>query len=144
MAKPSDHIEQWKHNRRFIEMIPRGYPDWIVTVAFYTALHAIDALLTFDNTPDVINHETRNRVLTRTHKYLKITRAYLPLYNLSRTVRYVAAPSKWIKVSDIETRVFRLLYGIEKSVQKLMGDIDLDLARLAVRSDEPSAPVPPT
>ena len=45
MANPSKHLDQWKHNRAFSSEISGAYPDWIVTVAFYVALHAVDALL---------------------------------------------------------------------------------------------------
>jgi len=44
----ADHITQWKHNRAFLATIPPDYPDWVVTVAFYVALHAVDALLAHD------------------------------------------------------------------------------------------------
>lgn len=64
MADPAKHITQWKHNRAFLNSVPPAYSDWIVTVTFYVALHAVDSLLEFDNVDRVHSHETRNRVLT--------------------------------------------------------------------------------
>jgi len=69
------HIDQWKHNRDFLAKIPPEYPDWIVTVTFYTALHAVDALLSHNKVP-VTSHEERNRVLMKTNTYKAIYKSY--------------------------------------------------------------------
>lgn len=115
------HLRQWKHNRAFLGSISSEHPDWIVTVAFYTALHAVDALLAADKVRAITSHDARNDVLYRTHRYKNINRAYQPLYGLSRTVRYLADPAKWVPSKDIETHVFRsYLYRIERSVCKLL------------------------
>lgn len=76
MASPSDHLRQWKHNRELIPRIPRSHPDWIVTVCFYTALHAVDALLAHDEVRSIISHDARNSVLMRTARYELIARKY--------------------------------------------------------------------
>lgn len=44
----------------------------------------------------------------------------MPLYSLSRTVRYLADPAKWISTEMIEPKVFGYLYAVENSAQKLM------------------------
>lgn len=140
MAGTQDHIEQWKHNRSLLSAIPAEYPDWIVTVTFYTALHAVDALLAHDRVT-VTSHETRNGVLIRTNRYLALNRSYLPLHGLSRTVRYLANPAQWVPRDEVEQNVIRrYLYPIEKSVQNLLGQ-DLKLPKVSL-----SAPIaaPPT
>lgn len=120
MASQSKHLVQWKHNRKLIALIDREFPDWIVTVAFYAALQIVDALLECEgNFPT--NHETRNLILMKTNRYKKINQHFLPLYNLSRTVRYMADHSKWIPADRIEVDVLgRNLYPIENSALKLM------------------------
>ena len=116
------HLRQWKHNREFLKSIPASYPDWTVTVAFYTSLHVIDALLAYDKISGIVNHATRIDVLMRTNRYEKIFKAYQPLFGLSQTVRYLAEPGKWVPASEIEDNVFgRYLYRIEASVLKLLG-----------------------
>jgi len=93
-----------------------------VTVTFYTALHAIDALLKHDKVPGVVSHDVRNRTLMLTNRYSHIWKHYQPLYDLSRTVRYLANPEKWVPWGQVETHVVkRYLWPIEDSVQKLMG-----------------------
>jgi hypothetical protein len=130
MADKPSHINQWKHNRRFMESIDPQFHDWIVTAAFYTALHAIDSLLAHDRVV-VTNHEGRNRALHLTNRYEFINQKYHPLYGLARTMRYFANPLKWVPAATIKSQVIeRYLYPIEKSVQKLMGE---DLALLPVR-----------
>ena len=126
MATSQKHINQWKHNREFLATIPPRFPDWQVTVAFYVALQAIDALLALDGI-HVTSHEGRNGALMRTNRYDKIFRAYHPLYNLSQTVRYLAEPQKWIPPHEVsETVLAKHLYPIEQSVQKL-AKLNLDL-----------------
>ena len=127
MAKSHAHIKQWKHNREFLGTISPKYADWIVTVAFYVALHAVDALLAHANVERVTSHDTRNAVLRQTNKYLKVKKHYMPLYDLSQTVRYLADPHIWVPPDQINREVLRrYLYPIEESVQKLIGQ-DLDL-----------------
>lgn len=121
MASTSSHLQQWRHNRSLIPAVPPSHPDWIVTVTFYTALHAVDALLSADKVPRVVDHSARNSVLGNTNKYQKIWKSYYPLYALSRTVRYLADPVGWIPFASVETVVFsRYLYPLERSVRGLL------------------------
>jgi hypothetical protein len=122
MASSQSHIDQWKHNRAFLATIAPAYPDWLVTVAFYVALHAVDALLAHDKVSGVTSHDGRNRTLMNTNRYAQIWKHYQTLYDLSRTVRYLAAPAKWIPADQVDAQVLRRnLYPIERSVEKLMG-----------------------
>jgi len=115
-------MEQWRHNRILLSVIPTSHPDWIITVTFYTALHAVDALLEFDGVQRVHSHESRNNVLNRTRRYEKIWDHYQPLYDLSRRIRYLASPRDWIRADDIPGKVFsRFLFPIENSAHGLMG-----------------------
>jgi hypothetical protein len=78
MANYQQHLTQWKHNRSFLGSISTTYPDWIVTVAFYVALHATDSLLAHDGISRVHSHDTRNNVLMQTRRYEHIWRHYRP------------------------------------------------------------------
>jgi hypothetical protein len=131
------HIQQWKHNRSFLPLIDPPYADWIVNVAFYVALHAVDALLAHDRVTGVNSHDARNDVLMRTNRYTQIQRHYMPLYQLSRTVRYLADPRQWVPANQVESQVIkRFLYPIEKSVQNLIGaDLQLDPVVLKAAAD---------
>ena len=129
------------HNRAFLSTIQPAYPDWLVTVAFYVALHAVDALLTYDNVAGVTSHSARNETLLRTNKYLAVRKCYMPLYDLSQTVRYLADPTKWVPASEIEKNIInRLIYPIEKSVENLMKQ-DLKLPPI-ILAKPPEAQLP--
>ncbi len=120
------HIRQWVHNRSLIGLVPASHPDWIVTVAFYSAVHAMDAALAFE---DVItwNHETRFEAIAGINRLAKARKLYHTLYDLSRKVRYSGDPNSWIAPGDIEAKVVRgHLLPIEKSIEGLLGQ-DLKL-----------------
>ncbi|MFP4052952.1 MAG: hypothetical protein ACLFV7_03710 [Phycisphaerae bacterium] len=130
---PEDHIRQWRHNRRFIRTIEPEFPDWAVTATFYAALHAVDAVFKSDNLQGITSHQARNQTLIHTSRYANIWQNYQPLYGLSRTVRYLARPSRWIKWAKIETDLLpRYLYPLEKTVQKLIG-VDLSLKPISLK-----------
>jgi hypothetical protein len=140
MENKDSHIRQWKHNREFLVAIPPEYPDWIVTVTFYVALHAVDSLLSHDNVTRVTSHDTRNEVLIHTKRYDGIKGRFLTLYDLSRTVRYLADPAKWVPISQVQKNVIaRYLYPIEKSVQTLMGQ-DLRLPKIEIQTASAATP----
>ena len=131
MATPDSHIAQWKHNRSFLATISPKYPDWIVTVCFYVSVHAVDTLLANDGIFPTV-HDMRNEVLFKTNRYLAVKKSYAPLYTLSRTVRYFANPTEWVRIEDIQPKVImRYLYPLEKSVQNLIGR-DLQLPKIVL------------
>lgn len=121
------------HNRRFVACIPLIFPDWLVTASFYTAVHAVNALLLHDGVTSITSHDTRNRVLINTNRYQFIWERYHGLYVLSRAVRYAADQRLWVQAQDVEKQVFQqLLYPVERSVQKLLRrDLKLPTITLA-------------
>ena len=142
MAKDKEritlHVRQWEHNRALIAQIPASHPDWIVTVIFYTAVHAIDAALA-DEGITVSSHERRFEAIGACNRLKKAYTLYHPLYDLSRKTRYVGRPNEWIPPSAIERQVFRrYLLPLEKSVTGLIGGHvnlpELNLSHLQVES----------
>ena len=108
---------------------------------FYTALHAIDSLLKHDDVKGVVSHNARNATLIKTNRYAQIWRHFQPLYDLSRTVRYLAKPGRWVSWDKIEVDVVkRYLYPIEKSVQKLIGKNIVGTLTLLPKADSTSSP----
>jgi hypothetical protein len=117
-------LEQWKHNRAFLGVIPPTFNDWIITATFYTALHAVEALLSADGTPDHSKHGLRHRVLQSSPRYDKIYPSYEVLYNLAHVTRYTAQPRLWTSPEDLEPRVFeRGLYPVEAEVRRLLAEL---------------------
>jgi hypothetical protein len=117
------HRARWMHNREFIGTLQDKYCDWMLTGAFYAAVHAVETLMAFDGLPNNTSHESRNEVLKKTNRYKQIWKFYHPLYNASQTTRYHCAPNEWIPVTQVKTEwIPHYLVPLEKSVQKLIGE----------------------
>jgi hypothetical protein len=133
MATSQQHINQWTHNRAFLQTISPEFPDWAVTASFYTALHAVTSLLVHDGNSTVTSHESRNTILAANRRYQKIWESYQPLYGACRTIRYFAEPRRWVTWERLDKDILRrYLYPIEQSVQKLIGQ-ELNLSAITLR-----------
>ena len=90
MATAAQHSHQAAHNENFLGSIdPTRFPDWVVTVAFYKAVHLVEGLLVRKGR-GTTNHSQRNQVLKR--QFVTVWREYRPLYNQSRVARYWCVP----------------------------------------------------
>lgn len=102
-------------------MIQPDFSDWVVTVCFYAALHAIEALLTADDAKARNRHQDRLQILQSEQRYQKIYQNFHVLYDLGHVTRYSATPAKWIPADHIQARVIHArLAPIEESVRKLL------------------------
>jgi hypothetical protein len=88
MPTVSEHIAKAEAFERVLVIFDEGNPDhcdWIAVVAFYAALHWVDAYLAvLGNHPQ--NHRERNLIVT----LLPIAFEYSLLYSTSRRARYEA------------------------------------------------------
>jgi hypothetical protein len=110
MGTQSDHREKADHNQAFLESIDATkYPDWVVTVCFYKALHLVEMVFAKDNRHSD-NHRDRHDTLKRKHP--DIWRQYLPLYVQSRRARY--------KVRDINQQTVAYVLGRLSKVEALI------------------------
>ena len=93
MPSSVEHVEQARSNAKFLAAIQidpaAQHPDWIITVAFYTALHLVDAEL------------AQRRIYCKTHwerapkvaqQLAAVSPKYLRLYTESRAARYDCRP----------------------------------------------------
>jgi hypothetical protein len=101
MAAFGSHLATVQQNTLLLNkiLIPvlNQHPDWVVTVAFYTALHMVEAMFFEDlATQHTSLHIDRNKEL-QTHRYSHIWYDYRPLYSISRLARYLEPhPGKYI------------------------------------------------
>jgi hypothetical protein len=103
MATAAAHAHQANHNQNFLASIdPKVFPDWVVTAAFYKALHVVEGLLV-RKMGGTANHGQRNHVLKT--QFASVWKEYRPLYNLSRTARYWCVP---ILPADVGRALARL------------------------------------
>lgn len=97
MALFEDHIAQAKHNLQFLGIVNRStndYPDWQVTICFYTALHLANAHLS-KHSLQYRQHKAVNYALNPFNSESKYRlpmpeyEAYMSLQRLSRRSRYL-------------------------------------------------------
>ena len=119
MPKQEDHLNQVSQNKAFLQSINRtAYPDWAITVIFYTALHYIDALLAKENVHPG-SHDRRDNYVTRRHELRTIAKDYFRLKNSSRTARY-NPPTKFTH-QNVDQLEMTHLKNIETQITPLLG-----------------------
>ena len=84
------HLLKAERNRKFLfdfllEII-EACPDWASVVAFYSALHFMEAFLKKTHNLDFEHHEERHRFISRV--FPEIFDAYYRLYDLGFNSRY--------------------------------------------------------
>ena len=85
MATEADHFKKAESNKRFLSKIDDEFCDWIAIVAFYAAVHFVEALLAKNGMPSN-SHRERNSSLRQ--NYPSIWEHFQPLYNVSKWLRY--------------------------------------------------------
>jgi hypothetical protein len=109
MGTKVDHTDKAKQNQDFLSTIdPVRFPDWVVTVAFYKALHLVEMVFACKGKHSS-NHRNRHDVLKTS--FQDIWRHYLPLYSLSRRARY--------KLRSISKPTMEYVLGRLAEVEKL-------------------------
>lgn len=110
---------------------PTPCPDWIVTVAFYKALHLVEALIFKDQgLRHGRNHAIRERILKCEPRYGHIYRHYMGLKEASCVARYLqnsAGTKSYQRFEDYCTMegvkrdlLNHRLHQLEQSVRKLI------------------------
>lgn len=134
MASYNMHWEQAEHNQELVNELvgqtrPIRYRDWAVTIAFYAAIHYVEALLDWgyqyhtDQEPSR-RHGIRARKVEKVLTEVPVGAEYRNLLNTSITLRYlfdkgraIALPSaRWITDKDVEKLAIVALEKIKNSV----------------------------
>jgi hypothetical protein len=64
-----------------------AHPEWVVTVAFYKAVHLAEAVFKCEDGTDSTEHWDRNERLRRDHQH--VWKLYSPLWMASKVARYL-------------------------------------------------------
>ena len=102
MATYKDHLSQAKHNECLCKYLAEDpsldYKDWLITAAFYSALHYIEANLYADPStprhvdtscpPGYSKHDWRLRLVAENYS-LECYKSYKKLFDASMAVRYL-------------------------------------------------------
>jgi hypothetical protein len=85
MATERAHQLKAASNQSFLEQIGDAHAEWIATVAFYKAVHLVEAVRA-RKVQHSTNHQQRNDWVRR--QFPNLWMEYRPLYDISRLVRY--------------------------------------------------------
>ena len=91
MPTKEAHLQLAQHNQMVItHLLPEidKFSDWISTIAFYKALHIVEAIFAKDGFHGA-NHENRDKYLKRNNRYTNIYRHYHQLWCISMMARYL-------------------------------------------------------
>jgi len=87
MPSPDQHRKKAENNRKLLDALSLDdFPDWVVTVTFYTVVHVIERLRAAAGDGDSADHESRTQYVQQLHP--AIHTAYSVLRNASHLARY--------------------------------------------------------
>jgi hypothetical protein len=112
------HLNQARHNFAFFQSFDKAlYPDWAVTLLFYTALHYVDAFLA---TKLMIpgSHVERDKCLRMVSQLKPLYYDYCHLKNSSHNARY--APPTAFTTQYINNLEAKHLANIRASIQAVL------------------------
>ncbi len=129
------HLAVAERNQITLDWLLRdteSHSPWIATVAFYKALHLVEAA--FTTNPDFKHHhshEAREKYLKRTRRYAQIWKFYRLLWSASVVARYLedrsgeySSFSDYLSPDDVKSKVVGYwLREVEKSVGKVLGGV---------------------
>tara|TARA_R110002072_G_C7974418_1_gene535189 strand:- start:875 stop:1336 length:462 start_codon:yes stop_codon:yes gene_type:complete len=139
MPSKAAHVQAVIENTRTLNYLREqieDHPQWVVTVAFYKALHVVEALFAADpqaTQKHCDDHSSRSRLLKKTNRYKKIWEHYRPLFNDSLIARYLRENddpggqhnvfSRYLSPEEVEkTHINRNVAEILKSARKILKD----------------------
>lgn len=88
MGTAAEHQDKAESHLRFLGQITDDFPDWMATVAFYTAIEFVEKLLAKHGHHST-DHFSRKTALKRYYPDRQLNAAYYELYNASLDARYL-------------------------------------------------------
>jgi hypothetical protein len=123
MASESDHVVLANHNHGLLLHLLQvgGYSDWAATVAFYKAVHVVEAVFAASLGKHSVDHSDRLRTL-KMPRLKSIFRDYTHLFTASLVGRYLVATdagefsrfSDFMDEDDVKKLIRKRLYGVEQ------------------------------
>jgi len=127
-----DHLNLADHNQRVIDFLltsPEPFPDWVTTVAFYKAVHLVEAVFESDGIGHSGDHKRRAALLKSERRYDMLSHHYRPLKNASEIARYLQAEegtayrtfTDFLPPEKVKTEILgHRLNQLEQSARKLL------------------------
>ncbi|MBN1910115.1 MAG: hypothetical protein JW818_10275 [Pirellulales bacterium] len=115
----------------YLAQNPQDHAEWITVVAFYKALHVVEAVFEHQGLEHGKNHESREALLKKHNRFEEIFRNYRALWAASTVARYLATPAgdefksfaKYLAADRVVGKmVDHYLHRIEQSAIGFLGD----------------------
>ena len=93
MPSEQDHAALAAHNQDTIDYLLNAgekFADWVVTVAFYRAVHLVDAMLDHIDGAHGVDHAHRSDLLRANRSYANVLMHYNALKEASTIARYLS------------------------------------------------------
>lgn len=123
MPTADQHRNKAEKNRKFLATISlTDHPEWVVTVAFYVAVHTIERLRAFADRSHSDSHYDRMRCVQIQHA--EIHYEYQILETASRIARYDSSADFFVKydATRIQTQLIdKALATIENYANRVLG-----------------------
>jgi hypothetical protein len=121
MPETHEHLQQAQHNQALIQQLSgTPYQDWVVTVAFYTAAHLIEAWLATKNLHP-LGHVVRLQYIRdwwgREPALQSVFRPYRELQTQSEKARYQCLP---FSENDVRNLILPLVTEVESEILPLL------------------------
>ena len=114
MPTTEEHLAKASHHGEFLKTIPDQFPDWLTTVAFYTAVEHIEAFAAVEGYHSK-SHEDRKRFVERFCSRIK--QDYGALYNASLQARY-QTQEHWLRPENIRKELIdKRLHHVKQYMQ---------------------------
>lgn len=131
MASEIDYIKLANRNHEILlSLLADGkFMDWSMTVAFYKAVHVVEAVFANDLHVHSTSHTEREKTL-KILRYKAIFKNYGHLFTASRVARYLedSGPGRFRTFSDYMNDVTardvirKRLYGVEQNAVQFLSD----------------------
>ena len=139
MADEADHISLANRNHDFlVGLLSDGtFPDWAATVAFYKAVHVVEAVFAADLGANSTSHTDREATL-KIPKYKQIFKDYTHLLTASRIARYLESSkagsyrkfADYMDAQAVNRLIAKRLYGVEQRSLQFLTDNGKDLKKV--------------
>lgn len=143
MATELDHIRLASRNHHLLAHLVQigGYPDWAATVAFYKAVHVVEAVFAATLGKHSTSHVDRQATL-KTAAFKSLWKDYSHLAAASRVARYLEAEdagafssfADFMDEDDVKRLIRKRLFGVEQRSLAFLSDA----ARAALLKIDPS------
>lgn len=132
MANQDEHLQLADHNAEAIKHLltaSPALPDWVTTVAFYKAVHLVEAVFAHDGVGHSGDHARRAAFLKSKRRYDMLFKHYRPLKSASEIARYLCDAggkhynsfADYLSLPEVRSEILNhRLTQLERSARKLL------------------------